>query len=272
MRPFFLLSLYLVSSASFGGPPNPKDYLSQNGGFIELFDGSYVEGSAGSGGIQPDYFIDLESPEFRSPRKFAREIGARADLNSWEKIQTIGRYVHEQLLVDGSYVDEKYLNLLSHHRTRGENVPLSKYLSCQAGVCRENGMTLHLLLKEAGIPNLYLYVKAEQLGRSEDHGLTVFLNEGNLFVADSYNSRFHGHRLEDLMAPSGIASPTEFSLPGIDTESMNRRIIKIQKYPMTWTPKKRSATMAEFFEKQIKKLKAEAHSFQCKFLFRELTD
>ena len=82
------------------------------------------------------------------------------------------------------YDDETYLDLLERYRHSGKDIPLSEYVLCKVGVCREHGLLANILLEAAGIENHYLNVKIQRgKGRDaviEDHAF-MLLNLKGIF-------------------------------------------------------------------------------------------
>lgn len=206
---------------------------------VNLPSGSYVEGSSRFGGIQPDYYLDFESSEFAEIRKAAQELKA-GNLDNWEKVKALNKIIRSNLLPNGAYNDPNYRSLLTDYREQGTDVPLSKYVCTQAGVCRENALILHYALKEAGVPNEFAYAKVQAIGmginKTEDHAFIVFKHLNDKWIADSYNSWFNGYRLEDLLSEKGVGLDGQ-SLPGAEKKDVQRRIVNFNDYPRVWVKK-----------------------------------
>lgn len=228
MKQWLFLLLFLFSFLVFAGPKDPRQYTVQYGGLIDLNTKSIVEGSVSNGGLQPDYIIDFSSEAFKPAREYAKSV---AGLPLWEKIQAIQKYVRTGMLTDGSYTGPKYLAKMAEYKTGALDIPLSEYPSCNSGVCRENGMISHLLMKEAGIPNFYIYTKSfEQLGekiKTEGHGFVVLEIDGEFWTADSYNKNFNRHKLKDLLSSEGVANQSG----GIS------KVLQISEHPVVWQHK-----------------------------------
>ena len=185
----------LLSWTAYSIPSDPSRFYVLQGQMMNIEDGAYVQGSSGNGGLQPDYYIDLKDSSIRQVLELATEMGRQPEA-FWERVQKISDLVGLRVLKRGSYVDPEYLKLMETHRIQSQDVPLAAYVQCGAGVCRENGMLLHLALKAAGIPNNYVYADVSltwrKETRSEGHGFTVVLHDGKNYVVDSYNSSFNG--------------------------------------------------------------------------------
>jgi hypothetical protein len=202
----------------------------QQGGFAQLPLGSRVQGSADHGGIQPNYEISAEDPDLKQflgkVRKMLKGGWFRfSDRNQWKDIQRISQWVREAL-PDGDYDSKPYRDLLRAHRERGENIPLGRYISCGAGVCRENALLLHLALNEAKIKNYYVYARVQQGdGTPEDHAIVVVPEGNQLRIVDSYNENFDGQDLHHILATSKSFEASSFA-----------KVLQINSYPIYWTP------------------------------------
>jgi hypothetical protein len=243
-----LLALAFASLSAHSAPKDESRYDRISGGIYELESGMVVEGSVKHGGIQPDYQIDFESQDFRQLKKFARAIKDNPNLSIWTKIDKVATYIRNKTLPHGEYNNPNYLKTLASFREAGEDIPLSAYMSCRAGVCRENAMLLHLALKEAGIANRFVYAKVQQqvwergvvtFDKSEDHAFTVVEINGKNWIADSYNSNFHGYNFDQLTNPDLDKSLRLEESPLVKDydSSVFRRIRKVNSYPTVWKPK-----------------------------------
>lgn len=234
----FLVSI-LTGSDVFCGPVDPENYDVVAGGPIDIPNGSFVEGSSRFGGIQPDYYIDIHSPEFAPLLKKAGEL-RESNLPLWDKVNELSNTIREKVLPKRDYHDPSYRALLSETLSKKQDVPLSKYVNVGAGVCRENAFLLHLLLKEAGIPNKFVYAHVQVINngikRAEDHAFTVVNYQNELWIADSYNRWFHGYKFSDVMSQNGIG-PESDALPTAMRASVRRKILKLNNYPKVWVPK-----------------------------------
>ncbi len=227
----------------WAAPQDPENYVLLQGGLLDIADGSYIEGSWRQGGIQPDYIIDWESREFQKIRNFARRLKKRTDLSYWEKIDSINRYLSERVFPNFSYDAPDYLRLNKRHLKMKQDVPLSKYVACGSGVCREYALVVHLALKEAGIQNQHVYAKihraskSDGLGVVEDHAFVVVKHQGKRWVVDPYYWGFNGFLLDDLLRPEGVTASSRaapIATPGPDFRS----ILEINPFPRIWRPKK----------------------------------
>lgn len=228
MKLWLFSLLFLVVTLAFAGPKDPKQYTVQYGGFIDLNAKSIVEGSSNVGGLQPDYIIDFQSKTFNPAKEYARSL---SHLPVWEKIETLAKYVRQEMLTDGSYTGPAYLEKMAEYKGLGNDIPLSEYTVCRSGVCRENGMIMHLLLKEAGVPNYYIYTKAyEKIGdkvKKEGHGFVVLEHNGEMWTADSYNKNFHKKKLSELLSSSGV----------VNQNGTVSKILQISDYPTVYQHK-----------------------------------
>ncbi len=223
-----------------GAPKNSGDFNRLQGGVINIENGAYVQGSSEFGGLQPDYIINFDDPALKEVLNLAKEIGLQS-LPFWQKVNQVKKLVGERTLKSKSYTNRKYLALMKSYRNRSEDIPLSAYIEYGGGVCRENGMLLHLALKAAKIANNYVYARAGQQtdGRiqSEDHGFTVLSHEGKNWIIDSYNSNFDGVDFESLLKPEGVG-PNDLKAPFTKPLTSNRIWLqKILNYPTVWNPK-----------------------------------
>jgi hypothetical protein len=211
------------------------------GGMVDIPPGSFVEGSEIGGGIQPDYFLDIESKAFR---EMSHEALAIADkkMPFWQTVDEIARYV-AQKLPGKEYTNEDYRRILAEHHQG--NIPLSKYISCGVGVCREHALILHFLLKEAGIKNFHVYAQIQhgenfreaQHHKLEDHAFVVVKHKGKIWTIDPYNWGFHGFELKGLFTEGTPASPARAPIASEETH-YRRRIVQINEFPRVWVPKK----------------------------------
>lgn len=193
--------------------------------------GAYVEGSDHFGGLQPEYFIDMESPEIRKLIAYGERLKAE-NFDLWTKVDRITAYMRKYVLPNREYTNPRYLSLLKKYRVADTAVPLSKYIQCKSGVCREYSMLTHILLKAAGIPNFHVYAKVRQAAVDgefdfkEDHGFAVIKHRGHSYVVDPYNENFHRFKLADLESREGITE-----------DRVIRQVLQIHDYPVMWVPK-----------------------------------
>lgn len=202
--------------------------------------GAIVEGSSKFQGLQPDYLVDFKAQEFDQLRHFSKEI-AKKNIPIWEKVNAITQFIRKQLLPRGAYNDPEYLLLMKKYLAADAMVPLSAYVSCGAGVCRENAMIVHLALKEAGIENKFVYAKVQQtvfeLGKKvsetiEDHAFNVVTIEGKKWIVDSYNENFHGFSYDQLLESNLNSQSRLKTLPGaVKNELIFRRIVHVNNFP-----------------------------------------
>ena len=212
-----------------------RDFEVRNGGRIsDIPNGAIVEGSVNNGGIQPHYLIDSDSTVMKKFKKMANKIG-RSSASLWEKIDQIKNLVHFEIIPNADYDDPNYLSLLEKYRKKNKPIPLSKYVSCSAGVCRENALLMHILLKEAGIENQHVYASVSQFGHVEDHAFVIVKDRGANWVVDPYNENFHGVRLKDLLSPEGVTNNSPRA-PGTVFEDAIRRVEKIHNFPKVYIP------------------------------------
>jgi hypothetical protein len=253
MSRFYLLPIILIViiawSPLFAAPKDPENYIRLTEPLADIPDGAIVEGSLRTGGTQPDYVVDMKTPELQPLWQYARRL-KNAKLDFWVKVERITHYVSERILPRHDYDDKAYTTLLKRYKSAHMDIPLSRYAACGAGVCRENALLLHLALKEAGIPNKHVYAEIHRSSHAnnynivEDHAFTVVKHEGRNWVVDSYYWGFNGFTFEDLLSPDGITkdslmAPTATPAPGF------RRIIKVHPFPVVWAPKKLGYSIKE---------------------------
>jgi hypothetical protein len=226
----------LPAHVTHAAPPNPSEYVVLTGGLFDIQPGTILEGSLAGGGMQPDYVIDLENPTFAEFLESAREAAA-AESTKVGKIDAVIKTI-QAYIRDTSYTSRPYLSLLRRHRAAGTDVPVSEYLACGAGVCREHALLLHFGLKAIGIENLHAYAKVVQGGHVEDHAF-VIVNYGNReFVVDAYNSNFNGLPLEALMTGVEDSAKVERPLAFHEPYKIFRRILGFNAYPRLYAPKR----------------------------------
>lgn len=196
---------------------------------------SIIEGSTRFGGIQPDYFFDIDSPEFDHLKKFADEL-REAKTPVLEKIPQLISMIRSIFQFHNESSDPVYLNLMSKYRKIGNTIPLSQYINCGAGVCRENAMLLHFFMQRAGISNSFVYVKysidyESEPRFTEDHGFTVFEYEDELWIADSYYKQFNGYSFDEFVKSLGTLIVPKRGLPFSEVRTEKRGLIVLNRYP-----------------------------------------
>lgn len=195
-------------------------------------DQAVLEGSVSFGGIQPDYIIDKSHPELAVLWEFSRQ---KRNLPVEQRINAIVRFIREEILPGRDYLDPRYLSTLSKYRQAGREISIGEYASTKAGVCREYALLTHLALKEAGIPNRYVYAKVNTDGLIEDHAFTVVRHNGKLVSVDSYELDYSGRLLEDLTGPKGIRTGS-YLAPWGRPVSNNRTVavLEFHDFPKVW--------------------------------------
>lgn len=243
-----LILSFLICGGAFGGPARHEDYVVFEGGLVDVPEDSYVEGSSKFGGMQPDYHIDTASDEMKRVIDYGKRIG-KSDMNIWDKIDRINKYIQKQFPgVD--YDDPDYVKTSATYKESNQNVPLSKYLICGAGVCREHALVTHFVLKAAGIEAYHVYAKVHQSSNPgasdifEDHAFNVVRHEGELWLVDPYNWNFNGYRLQDMMSKKGITDKSKRA-PFAISSSDFRNIVEINSFPKIWAPKELAKDYAE---------------------------
>ena len=92
-----ILSLILATFLAFTAqaiPENIENYDVLQGGLTDIKNGAYIEGSLSKGGVQPDYFIDLNSEPIKSLLQSAQSIG-QEKLSYWDKVGLVTELVRE---------------------------------------------------------------------------------------------------------------------------------------------------------------------------------
>lgn len=201
---------------------------------------SIVEGSTHHGGLQPDYIFDIDSPAFNSLNKLAIDLRV-SDLPILEKITKIIAAIRQVFANHNDSSDPVYLNLMRSYREMDKPIPLSRYVECGAGVCRENSMILHHLMSRAGIPNSHVYFKYiiqydSSPIYSEDHGVVVFQHKDEQWIADSYYKQFNGYSFTELMSNKGILKSPQRRLPFAELRKEPRAILHINSFPKVINP------------------------------------
>lgn len=240
----FALSLsaavLIAPGVSLAGPENADHFETISGGLANIESGAFVEGSVRTGGLQPDYSIDLSQEPFKSLLRDARGIG-QMDIEYWDKVGMVVDLVRENFKYT-NYYNPYYRRLMKKYREAKQDVPLHEYLACGAGVCREHAMVLHFALKAAGIPNRHGYATIYRASRwhgyeiTEDHAFTVVKYKNTNWVVDAYYWGFNGFRLKDLLSPEGITENSP-SAPIADPQAGTRRIVNMNAFPRIFNPK-----------------------------------
>jgi hypothetical protein len=205
---------------------------------VDIEDGDIVEGSVSNGGAQPDYLIDLDNRRWK-PLFAACDRIRESALPFWEKIERVVDLVNDQVFEGGHYYDQRYLRLMHKHRKPGGVIPLSKYLHCKAGVCREHALVTHLLLKRAGIENRYSYARVQvwfhdRKIKEEDHAFVIALHEDDRWIVDAYNDDFNGFRLDEAMSVQGLTSSSAGSAISKNSRLI-RKILHFQPFPKVYS-------------------------------------
>lgn len=196
---------------------------------------SLVEGSIHGGGLQPDYIFDVESAAFEMLNKKALLIG-KSEMSVPERVRLVIALVREIFAVHNDAKDPIYLEILRDHREKGTPVRLSRYVECGAGVCRENALILHHLLKLAGVPNSHVYIKYAIIYEgappfSEDHGFAVFKFQGERWIADSYYKQFNGYSFDELLANREHLRPLTRRLQFAEVRTEPKALLQIYSFP-----------------------------------------
>jgi hypothetical protein len=235
----FLFALLVFGGTQVFAPPkSPENFIEISDTLRTIPYGAVVEGSAHFGGIQPDYVVDVDVPEVQRILRYGDRL-KKEKISVWEKIDRVTKYMQKRVLPKTDYDDPDYLELVARYRAEGKEIPLSAYIKCGAGVCREYSILTHLILNRAGIPSRHAYAEIRRRSDyygydiTEDHGFTVVKIRGKDWVVDPYYWGFHGFLLSDLVSPEGIteeskASPIATPAPGF------RRIIQLHDFPRMW--------------------------------------
>ncbi|MEK2688538.1 transglutaminase-like domain-containing protein [Bdellovibrio sp. GT3] len=237
----------LFATACLAIPGNLDGYTEQRGGFIQLPFGSYIEGSARHGGIQPDYQILDDDQELK---KFLTELMKQAQENS--EIQNAekrgnflkAKYLKIQLTTEAirsalpgkAYDARPYRETLKEHRLLNKDISLGAYLQCKSGVCRENALLTHQALRALGIESHFVYVKVHAGKSVEDHALVVIKDGNKTWMIDPYNATFHGRDFYESMEKSAWSRIPPSLAPFSNGSNYVGRILKVLKYPSYWTP------------------------------------
>lgn len=217
--------------------------------FKDIPNGAIVEGSVRYSGLQPDYILDTDSAEFNELWVWADEIRTNKSLSVVEKVNILINRVRNALSEHRTYTDPVYIDLLNEYRKKAQPIPLSQYIARRVGVCRENALLLHLVLKRAGIPNSHVYAKTDvtysdgQVPLPEghpgfDHAFVVFTYKGERWIADSYFTQFNGYSFDEFMENQGQKlTYSNRKLPFAEPQFRGRAILGLNSYPQFITPK-----------------------------------
>lgn len=239
LKKILVLTLIFLSSNSYSANTNKEFKVNQHiNKFKDINNGDVVEGSVGYGGLQPNYIIDLNDEKFADFIYQSKQIG-NSQLPFWDKINALKYLVRGGTFRYYNYYNPYYQKLIKSYRLKKQNIPLSAYFSCQAGVCREYALFFHLALKTAGIKNSYTYAKIyrfnpyENIEHIEDHAFNVIKHKGEYWVVDAYYWGFNGFLLRDLLSKHGINKRSVYS-PIAEAVPDERRIIEIYDFPKVY--------------------------------------
>lgn len=253
--------VFIASAACFpifiaeSAPVDPENYTAYTGSLMTLPNGTHIEGSARQGGMQPDYLMDLDAPDFRRVLDYGKSL-KRSKLDFWEKIRRIEKYIEQRVFPGVHYEDARYRRVSKNYLRMRQDIPLSRYLSAGSGVCREHALVMHQILQAAGIENFHAYAKIRRASVTggfdivEDHAFNVVKYEGKIWAVDSYYWGFNGYLLRDLVSAKGI---TEKSLVApIATPSNGfRRILAFNSFPQVWVPNNLEPVVLEMNKEHI---------------------
>ncbi|MDO9182197.1 MAG: transglutaminase-like domain-containing protein [Bacteriovorax sp.] len=230
-----LISFILISYSHIilARPSDESLYNLSTNKYRDITPQSIIEGSTSVGGIQPDYIADFENIAFDPIRAYAKEI-KKSNKSLTEKIESISNFIADNILKNKSYSNKEYLDLVKQYREKGIDIPLSEYIRISGGVCREHALITHYALKEAGIANTYLYVTAQLGEHVEDHAVNIIEYKNEKWIIDSYNKRFNGLKLKDVL--NGLDNPKD-ELFGHDSSGKFRKFIKFNNHPEVWFPR-----------------------------------
>ena len=222
-------------------------YRRRDGGPIELFHGSIVEGSIDRGGIQPHYVVDLEDKRIQKLMTQARKVRDEG-LDFHERCAAV-RTLVDGVLSGKKYDQPAYLSMLQSARNARKNVTPGDYVGAKAGVCREHAMLTHLALREAGVETRYLYVRVKGPGgkETEDHAVALAFDAGayeawgkgdpsKARIVDANNPMFDGRRLESFLGKG--SSNDDVTRPGVGKLPQHWLGfgLKLLDYPTYWVP------------------------------------
>ncbi len=250
-----VLQIALILSFAFSAKAAPKDtenYDILAGGLTNIENGAYVEGSVRNGGIQPDYYIDINQEPLKSLMASAKEIG-KTKATYWEKVGMVVDLVRSDFFKYSDYYNPYYRRLLKQYRDAGLDIPLHTYGVCGAGVCREHALVLHFALKAAGIKNQHAYAHIYRASNwhnyeiYEDHAFTVVKYKGTEWVVDAYYWGFNGFRLKDLLTAEGITKDSPHAEIA-DPAPGSRKILAINNFPKIFNPKSSPSSCSHVFQ------------------------
>jgi len=200
-----------------------QDFSIQSGGAVELEPGMYIEGSRYHGGSQPDYYIDLNTPNVKWILDQAKTIG-QSEKDPWQKIKHIDALLNSRL-GDKDPKNVSYLQYINDKSQNDQSITLEEYLSRNFAVCREHAILAHFALKAAGFSPQHVYVTQTLGSVLEDHAFNLVKIKGRTYIVDTYEKYLHGSELSE--ARQGITT-TKFA-----------RLEKINSYPRYYFPRKR---------------------------------
>jgi len=236
-----LLFVYLSFFCEiFANNYDESKYVLENNQLRNISTDAVVEGSVASGGLQPNYIIDWNNNAFDEIRKFSQKT-KQSSKPYLEKLNEIQNFIKKKVFKDTDYTNRKYLALMSKYRANKKDIPLSEYVKTKNGVCREHALVTHLALKEAGIPNSYLYVTAQIDDRVEDHAVNIIDYNGEKWIIDSYSKNFHGMNLNDIK--KGVKKPRYLPLKNVlltrdfSAKFKRRQFLKFNDFPKVWNPR-----------------------------------
>lgn len=247
---FIFITVIFILQSALAAPKSTKNYEISEGGLIDIADDAYVEGSLRTGGKQPDYKIDLKSKLMQKLLSEARIIGHET-IDFWKKIERIVQLVKSEFKYT-SYNGRNYRSLMKSYRDKKQDVPLSKYLACNGGVCREHALVLHFALKAAGISNKHAYAtifRASPIGLwkiTEDHAFVVVKFNNIDWIIDAYYTGFNGYRLDQLISKYGSLQELERSPIAVDRNEL-RKISHINNYPKIYNPRRTNPFCSKIF-------------------------
>lgn len=205
----------------------------KKGGFINVANGSRIQGTVHVGGIQPDYIIDTRSSEIET---YIKEVEFRTKNKSMdEQIEIIGNLVRE-VLDKTEYTDSEYLKLLEEYRNKEIEIPLSEYLKIKKGVCREVSLLTIIGLNHVGIESYYYYVKVNTdfngKSKDEDHAIVVVNKDNELVVIDNYFRAFNNQKFDELQNTEGLEVLSGLMYDDINLAQKGKaRILMSRLYP-----------------------------------------
>lgn len=205
----------------------------KKGGFINVGNGSRIQGTVHVGGLQPDYIIDTRSLEIENYLKVVEKQTKNKTYE--EQIDIIGQIVRS-FIERTEYTDEKYLALLENYKNKQIEIPLSEYLKIKKGVCREISLLTIIGLNSIGIESYYYYVKVNtefnNKSKDEDHAIVVVNQDNNLMVIDNYFRAFNKQQFDLLQTPEGVEVLSGLMYDNVaDAQKGKAKIIMSRLYP-----------------------------------------